>query len=60
MRAPVQRRLPLVAGQEEEAGLLLEAETPELDPAQRLWIRGDFDELFFGTSIVAAVFPAFA
>jgi DNA repair protein RadC len=45
MRAPEQRRLPLEAGQDKDAGHLREAETLELDPARRLWIRGDFDEL---------------
>lgn len=56
MRAPVQRPLPLVAGQEEDAGLALEVETPELDPARRLWIRGDFDELrpATATEVIAA------
>ncbi len=41
----MQHRLPLRTGQEGEAGRLIEANTPKLDPARRLWIRGDFDEL---------------
>ena len=45
MKGPVQRCLPLQAGQNEDGGSLLEAETPQLNPAQQLWIRGDFDEL---------------
>lgn len=45
MSAPVQRRLPLQAGQDEDAGLPPEAETADPDPARRLWIRGEFDEL---------------
>jgi DNA repair protein RadC len=56
MRAPVQRRLPLQAGQDEDAGPLLEVETSDLDPPQRLWIRGDFDELrpATATEVIAA------
>ena len=38
MKAPLQRCLPLQAGQDEDA-CLIEAETPQLGPAQRLWIR---------------------
>jgi DNA repair protein RadC len=56
MRAPVQRPLPLQAGQENDGGLLLEVETPELDPARRLWIRGEFNELrpATATEVIAA------
>jgi DNA repair protein RadC len=56
MRIPVQRHLPLQAGQDDDAGLLPESETPELDPARRLWIRGDFDKLrpATATEVIAA------
>jgi DNA repair protein RadC len=56
VRVPVQRHLPLQPGQDQDAGLLLETETPELDPARRLWIRGDFDELrpATATEVIAA------
>jgi DNA repair protein RadC len=56
MRAPLQRCLPLQPGQDEDGDSLLEAETPQHDPAQRLWIRGDFDELrpATATEVIAA------
>jgi DNA repair protein RadC len=52
----MQRRLPLQAGQDEDSGPLFEAEIPRLDPARRLWIRGDCDELRLATAteVIAA------
>jgi DNA repair protein RadC len=52
----MQGRLPLQAGQDEDAGLHAEMETPEADPTRRLWIRGEFDELrpATATEVIAA------
>jgi DNA repair protein RadC len=41
----VQRRLPLWAGPEGDPGNPFDDASAELEPAQRLWIRGDFDAL---------------
>ena len=45
MSAPLQRRLPLMAGQEVDALTVFEVEAREPDSGQRLWVRSEFDEL---------------
>jgi len=45
MSAPLQRRLPLMAGQEVDALTVFEVEAREPDSGQRLWVRSESEEL---------------